>query len=97
MAKKVWAGSISLRKSVIIIAVIVAVPLAGAAPAGRTALIAMSLILPAILPRAAVDLWIWERQKQNKPVAAVAIQRWAKYGSWAYLLFIGLLAVVLKL
>ena len=93
MATRVWGDSVRPRTWLIIAAGIVAVPLGCAALLGRAALIAMSVIVPVVVVRFIIELWISEQRKKRGPINAPAIQKWIKFGCWAYIV-VALAAVV---
>ena len=95
MVNKVWGGSIRPQTSLLILAVIVSIALGGAALIGRHALIGMAAVMPGIVGRALVELWLWEQQKRQRPINAVAIKRWAGIGLWAYLVAVFVVALIL--
>jgi hypothetical protein len=49
------------------------------------ALIGMAAVMPGIVGRSLVELWLWEQQKKQRPINAIAIKRWAGIGLWFYL------------
>ena len=95
MANKVWGGSIRPQTSLMILAVIVSIALGGAALIGRRALIGMAAVMPGIVGRSLVELWLWEQQKKQRPINAVAIKRWAGIGLWVYLGVVFVVALIL--